>query len=101
MQRIALFFLLFTTTLFSQSKTDLSYYLPNDVTYNPNIPTPKSIIGHDVGEWHITHDKLVQYMRELAEASDRVSIEDRGKTFEGRPLVLLTITLWQGYPSTS
>ena len=31
-------------------------------------------------------------MRELAEASDRVSIEDRGKTFEGRPLVLLTIT---------
>ncbi|MEF3078732.1 M14 metallopeptidase family protein [Winogradskyella poriferorum] len=92
MQRIALFFLLFTTTLFSQSKTDLSYYLPNDVTYNPNIPTPKSIIGHEVGEWHITHDKLVQYMRELAEASDRVSIEDRGKTFEGRPLVLLTIT---------
>ena len=92
MQRIALFFLLFTTTLFSQSKTDLSYYLPNDVTYNPNIPTPKSIIGHEVGEWHITHDKLMQYMRELAEASDRVSIEDRGKTFEGRPLILLTIT---------
>ena len=33
---------------------DLSYYLPNNVTYNQNIPTPKSIIGHEVGEWHVT-----------------------------------------------
>ncbi|WP_138433886.1 M14 family zinc carboxypeptidase [Winogradskyella algicola] len=92
MQRIALVFFLFTATLFSQPQTDLSYYLPDGVIYNPNIPTPKSIVGHEVGEWHITHDKLVQYMRELAEVSNRVSIEDRGQTFEGRPLILLTIT---------
>ncbi len=71
---------------------DLSYYLPKDVTYNPAIPTPKSVIGHEVGEWHVTHDKLAQYMLELAEASDRISIENRGSTFEGRPLLLLTIT---------
>lgn len=92
MRRILLLFVLATTTLFSQSKVDLSYYLPTDVSYNPNIPTPKSIIGHEVGEWHITHDKLVQYAYALAEASDRVSIENRGKTFEDRPLILLTIT---------
>lgn len=92
MLRITLFFLLLSSTLFSQTNIDLSYYLPQDVSYNSNIPTPKSSIGHEVGEWHITHDKLVQYMRELAKASDRVSIEDRGKTFEGRPLILLTIT---------
>jgi len=71
---------------------DLNYYLPAEVSYNKNIPTPKSIIGHEVGEWHITHDKLVQYMYALANASDRITIENRGKTFEGRPLVLLTIT---------
>lgn len=70
----------------------LDYYLPNAVTYNKNIPTPKSIIGHEVGDWHITHDKLVQYMYAIAAASDRVTIENRGTTFEGRPLVLLTIT---------
>lgn len=92
MRRILLLFVLATTTLFSQSKVDLSYYLPTDVSYNPNIPTPKSIIGHEVGEWHITHDKLVQYAYALAEASDRVSIENRGETFEDRPLLLLTIT---------
>lgn len=92
MQRIALLLVLVTTTLFSQSQTDLSYYLPQDVQYNASIPTPQSVIGHAVGEWHITHDKLVQYMYALANASDRVTIEDRGKTFEDRPLLLLTIT---------
>ncbi len=78
--------------LAQQSATPLEYYLPEDVSYDQNIPTPKSIIGHEVGEWHITHDKLVQYMYALANASDRISIEDRGTTFEGRPLLLLTIT---------
>lgn len=92
MHRIALFFVVFTTTLCSQSNVDLSYYLPQDVNYNPNIPTPKRIIGHEVGQWHVTHDKLVQYMYALAEASDRITIENRGKTFEDRPLLLLTIT---------
>jgi hypothetical protein len=71
---------------------NLDYYLPTDVSYNPNIPTPKSSIGHQVGDWHITHDKLVQYMYALASSSDRITIEDRGATFEGRPLLLLTIT---------
>ncbi|MEM7087238.1 MAG: M14 family zinc carboxypeptidase [Bacteroidota bacterium] len=71
---------------------DLDYYLPQDVSYNPNIPTPKSVIGHEVGEWHITHDKLAQYMIALANASDRITIENRGTTFEGRPLLLLTVT---------
>lgn len=76
----------------AQTKTDLSYYLPQNTSYNSKIPTPKSVIGHEVGEWHITHDKLIQYMQVLAEASDRISIEDRDTTFEGRPLPLLTIT---------
>ncbi len=92
MRQIALLLFLASATLFSQAQTDLSYYLPQDVQYNPNIPTPESVIGHQVGEWHITHDKLVQYMKTLAEASDRISIEERGHTFEDRPLYLLTIT---------
>lgn len=73
-------------------QVDLPYYLPQDVTYNPDIPTPKSVIGHEVGDWHITHDKLVQYMYTVAAASPRISIENRGSTFEGRPLLLLTFT---------
>ena len=50
------------------------------------------MIGHEVGEWHVTHDKLVQYMYALAGSSDRITLDKRGTTFEGRPLPLLTIT---------
>ncbi len=85
-----LFFFVSYTVLAQQ--TALSYYLPKEVSYAAEIPTPKSIIDHEVGEWHVTHDKLVLYMRALAKASDRISIENRGTTFEGRPLLLLTIT---------
>lgn len=78
------------TTVWAQP--DLSYYLPEGTTYNKSIPTPKSVIGHEVGEWHITHDRLVTYMKALDEASDRISLEITGLTHEARPLLLLTIT---------
>ncbi|WP_428742142.1 M14 family metallopeptidase [Tenacibaculum sp.] len=84
--------LLFICTTLSAQTIDLSYYLPKDVSYNKNIPTPKSVLGHEVGEWHVTHDKLVEYMKALAKSSDRVTLENRGTTYEGRPLLLLTIT---------
>ncbi len=76
----------------AQEQLDLNYYLPQGISYNATIPTPKDIIGHEVGEWHVTHDKLLFYMQALAESTDRITIESRGKTFEGRPLLLLTVT---------
>lgn len=82
--------LLTLTSVWAQP--DLSYYLPDGVAYNPAIPTPKSVIGHEVGEWHVTHDRLVTYMRALDAASDRISLEVTGYTHEARPLLLLTIT---------
>lgn len=84
--------LLSSCLIYGQKETDLSYYLPQNTSYNAAIPTPQSVIGHDVGEWHITHDKLVEYMKALAESSDRITLENRGSTYEGRPLILLTIT---------
>ena len=76
----------------AQDSIDLNYYLPQNITYDDNIPRPADIIGHEVGEWHVTHDKLMFYMQTLAEKSNRISIENRGFTFEGRPILLLTIT---------
>ncbi|NKI32970.1 M14 family zinc carboxypeptidase [Croceivirga thetidis] len=84
--------LLCTFISFAQNEVTLDYYLPQDISYDTNIPTPKEIIGHEVGEWHVTHDKLMFYMKTLANASERITIEERGTTFEGRPLLLLTIT---------
>ncbi|ALM07622.1 zinc carboxypeptidase [Sediminicola sp. YIK13] len=79
----------FTT---AQESLDLNYYLPQNITYDPSIPKPVDVIGHEVGEWHVTHDKLMFYMQTLAKASDRITIENRGETYEGRPILLLTVT---------
>ena len=88
-----LFFLFISINAFTQDyHVKLDYFLPDNIQYNQNIPTPASVIGHEIGDWHVTHDKLAQYMYSLAESSDRITIENRGATFEGRPLLLLYIT---------
>jgi hypothetical protein len=85
-------FLLILVSAFSHAQ-DLSYYLPDSITYNPAIPKPKDIIFHEVGAWHVTHDRLVNYMQALAKAApDRIKLETMGFTYEGRPQVLLIIT---------
>ncbi|TMI70695.1 MAG: zinc carboxypeptidase [Bacteroidetes bacterium] len=72
---------------------DLKYYLPDSVSYNPAIPKPKDVIYHEVGEWHVTHDRLVNYMKALAAAApDRIKLEIMGFTYESRPQLLLIIT---------
>jgi hypothetical protein len=93
MKKALLFLITFAWILPSAiAQVDLSYYLPDTVSYNPAIPTPKSIIGHEVGEWHVTHDRLVQYMYALDQASDRITLEVIGQSHEARPIILLTIT---------
>ena len=81
-----------TLSLHAVNAQDLNYYLPKGVSYDPAIPTPEQVIGHKVGEWHVTHDRLVQYMRAVDQASDRITLKDIGKTYEGRPQVVLTVT---------
>ena len=92
MKKIFIFLSLYNiqSALFAQ---DLNYYLPDSVTYNKAIPTPKDIIFHNPGEWHVTHDRLVNYMKAIAAAApERVKLETMGFTYENRPQVLLIIT---------
>ena len=72
-------------------KMPLTYYLP-DIDYDEKIPTPEEILGYQIGEKHISHDQLVYYMRAVAQASDRATLVETGRSYEGRPLLLLTFT---------
>lgn len=94
--RNLLFVLLIALIAFLPGKgqsQQLSYYLPDSVQYNPAIPKPKDIIYHEPGEWHVTHDRLVNYMKALATAApDRIKLETMGLSYEARPQVLLIIT---------
>ena len=87
---LVLFFLYIPLVIFSQEYKD--YFLPLDEKYNTNIPKPNEILGFNIGEWHINHDKLVNYLTKLSKSSKKIKLENRGFTYEERPLILLTIT---------
>jgi Zinc carboxypeptidase len=58
------------------------------------VPSPESVLGFKVGEDRKLADwnQIVDYFHRLAAASDRVSVEEVGKTTEGRPFLVVTIT---------
>lgn len=87
---IAILFSLITNA--QQTQPTLDYYLPQNTTYNKKIPTPKSILNFELGEMHTDYTQVVNYMTEVANASDRIQIETTGYTYENRPLKLLTIS---------
>ncbi|MCH7403711.1 M14 family zinc carboxypeptidase [Belliella kenyensis] len=88
--RLVLSLCLFSSIAFSQ--TDISYFLPENTTYNSSIPTPKEILGFELGDWHVSHDQVVMYMKALAQASDRVIIQEIGRTYEKRPQINVIIS---------
>lgn len=92
MKKLLTVFGLLLLSLFSTAQ-NLGYYLPDSVTYDPAIPKPKDVIYHEVGEWHVTHDRLVNYMKAMAAAApQRIKLETMGLTYENRPQVLLIVT---------
>jgi len=84
--------LLLIPSLFINAQVGLDYYLGDLSEYNKSIPTPSSVIGHEVGEFHISHDKLSHYVQEISRASNRVKLVNRGKSYENRTSWLMIIT---------
>ena len=75
----------------AQESRDTPFYVEG-ITYDSEIPRPESIIGHPLGHRIARNDLLVQYMRTIAEISDRITGETIAHTHEGRPILALTIT---------
>ncbi|NET32452.1 MAG: zinc carboxypeptidase, partial [Cyanothece sp. SIO1E1] len=63
-----------------------------EIEYDQNIPTPEQVLGYQIGEWHISHDQLLYYMRTVAAASPRMQLVEHGRTYEGRQLIHLIIS---------
>ncbi len=92
MKKIILFFVAVLFAVLTQAQISLDYYLPNNVSYNQSIPTPESIAGFQVGEWMVSHDKLVEYMKTISSVSDRVIFKEYARSHENRPLIQLIFT---------
>ena len=62
--------------------------VPPEAGRDATIPAPAAVLGFEPGARHPQHHEIVAYMQALAEASDRVRIENTGETHGGRPLLL-------------
>src|SRR5512141_2653418 len=61
-------------------------------TYDPKIPTIKSVLGYDFGEEITSPDNLVTYMKALAAAApERTRLVQYARSWEGRPLYLMIV----------
>ena len=92
MEKILFLILLTSFSTLVKSQLTLDYYLPENVAYNSSVPTPRMFFGHEIGEWHLSHDKLYRYMLELAKVSEKALWEEYAKSYEGRPLGQLIIS---------
>ncbi len=86
---LAIYFLIPFLFMVSYARSEMSYFLPDNVTYNKKIPTPEEFFGYEPGQLHLTHDQVLNYMVEIAGLSERAIIEEYARSYENRPLVHL------------
>jgi hypothetical protein len=60
----------------------------------PNLQTPEQFAGHRIGADNklVRWDKIVEYMRLVAQSSDRVRVRELGKSTNGEPFIALEIS---------
>lgn len=72
---------------------DLSYFLPQGgYSYNKQIPTPESVFGFQLGQQHADWEQVVNYMKTLAQHSERVMVKETGRTYQHRPFIEVVFT---------
>ena len=87
-------FLIFTLLAFASPVAAQSYddFRVEGVTYDAAVPTPEEMLGHPLGKAPVRHHKLLEYIRQIAEASPRMSVETIGYSHERRPILFVVVT---------
>lgn len=69
-----------------------STLLPHPDAIDPNIPTPESVLGHEIGDGAARYEAMERYLHALADASPLATLAPYAQSHEGRALYVLTIT---------
>lgn len=72
----------------------IGYYFPQAASadFDPAIPTPEAFLGYSIGSQYTRHDQVTAYLKELDRLSDRIVVQEIGRTYEGRPLLAVLVT---------
>lgn len=63
-----------------------------NVAYDASIPTPAEVTGYDVGEIIWPHELVIQYVRTVDAASDRMMVEQVSESHLGRPILAVYVS---------
>ena len=69
-----------------------SPYEVKGVEYDQSIPTIEQVTGIETGLRHTSPYQIIEYFKAAADASDRVSLVEYGRTYEGIPLICAAVT---------
>lgn len=73
------------------SAQSLDWHPPSSQS-DTSVTTPAEFLGYPLGEWHLRHDQINFYLKQLANQSPRVSLEDTGLSHEARAQLTAVIT---------
>ncbi len=60
--------------------------------YDSEVPTPRAALGYEIGDWLTDHLQMVDYIRRLEMASDRVRVIPIGQSVERRGMYLVIVS---------
>lgn len=70
----------------------IEYFHVDGVTYDEGVPAPEDAFGYEIGEQPVRVGDMIAYLRDLAEDSDRISVETIGYSHQRRPILFFTVT---------
>ena len=79
---------------FAQGPADIDELRQPRGPFDPRIPLPESVLGHYPGQDFQLADwpTILRYLETLDAASDRMIVEEIGRSAEGQPLVIAVIS---------
>ncbi len=91
---LLLFFLgMSTLPAFSQIKQAIErFQFETDISFDSKIPSPEEFLGYELGEEYTFHHQIMDYFRELAKVSDKITFHQYATSYEGRDLNYAVIT---------
>ena len=70
----------------------VDYFQVEGVTYDATIPAFEDQAGYEIGERPVRISDMLSYLEDLADRSDRISVETIGYSHERRPILTFTVT---------
>lgn len=60
--------------------------------YDAAVPTPRSVLGYELGGRFTPHRAILRYIERIAATSRRVRVDTVGRSFEGREMLVVTVS---------